>query len=85
MPSSSNRNTKSLRQVSRVLNQIHAFLDDQLFYPREKSYLDVSVLTLLSKSLALARSIVCLVRGGFGEEAFASSRTLLELALTGRR
>lgn len=38
-------------------------------------------MTLFSKSLALARSTVCLVQGGFDEEAFGASRTLLELAL----
>lgn len=36
---------------------------------------------LLSKSLAVARSTACLVKNDFNEEAFGSSRTLLELAL----
>jgi Phenazine biosynthesis protein A/B len=44
----------------------------------------VAMLTLLSKSLALARSTVWLVRGGFDEEAFGLSHSLLELAMTMR-
>lgn len=70
-----------LLKLNRVLNTIHSYLDQQLFYPREKSYLDAAVLTLMSKSVTLARSTACLVKNGFDEEAFASSRTLLELAL----
>jgi hypothetical protein len=70
-----------IRRLKRVLNRINRYLDDLLIYPRGGTYLDATVLTLLSKSLALSRSTVCLVQNGFGEEAFAASRTLLELAL----
>jgi hypothetical protein len=70
-----------VRQVTRVLNKITRYLDQQWICPRKGIYLDATVLTLLSKSLALARSTGCLVQNGFHEEAFASSRTLLELAL----
>jgi hypothetical protein len=70
-----------VRQVKRVLTKIIRYLDQQWISPRNGIYLDATVLTLLSKSLALARSTVCLVQNGFDEEAFASSRTLLELAL----
>jgi hypothetical protein len=70
-----------VRQLKRILNKISRYLDDQWIYPRKGTYLDVTVLTLLSKSLALSRSTVCLVQNGFREEAFAASRTLLELAL----
>jgi len=64
--------------------KIIRYLDHQWICPRKGVYLDnldTTVLTLLSKSLALARSTVCLVQNGFDEEAFAASRTLLELAL----
>ncbi len=71
-----------VRQVKGVLTKITSYLDQQWICPRGGRYLDATVLTLLSKSLALARSTVCLVQNGFGEEAFAASRTLLELALT---
>lgn len=70
-----------VRQLKRVLSRIEQYLDHQQIYPRERTYLDSTVLTLLSKSLALARSTVCLVQNGFGEEAFATTRILLELAL----
>jgi hypothetical protein len=70
-----------IRKVKSVLNRVIRYLDRQWICPRRGSYLDTTVLTLLSKSLALARSTVCLVQNGFDEEAFASSRTLLELAL----
>jgi hypothetical protein len=70
-----------IRQLKRVLNKVNRYLDEQWICPRRNTYLDVTVLTLLSKSLALARSTVCLVQNKFGEEAFATSRILLELAL----
>src|SRR5271169_204425 len=72
---------RKVRQVKRVLTKITRYLDRQWICPRRGIYLDTAVLTLLSKSLALARSTVCLVENGFDEEAFASSRILLELAL----
>jgi hypothetical protein len=72
---------KSLHTLTRLLNRVHLYLDGQWFHPREGTYLDATVLMLMSKSLALAKSTACLVRNGFYEEAFASSRTLLELAL----
>jgi hypothetical protein len=81
MPKPSKENMATIRQVSRFLNRIQSYLEAQWIHPRAKTYLDATVLTLLSKSLALARSTVWLVRGGFDEEAFGASRTLLELAL----
>jgi hypothetical protein len=81
MPSGSQQLAPKVRQVRRLLRKISRYLDDQWIYPRVGIYLDATVLTLLSKSLALARSTVCLVQNGFGEEAFATSRILLELAL----
>ena len=81
MPKPSRESRALLRRLNRVLNKIHTYLDAQWFHPRTRTYLDATVLTLLSKSLALARSTACLVQNGFDEEAFASSRTLLELAL----
>lgn len=71
-----------MRKLNGLLNKVHMYLDAQRFHPREATYLDATVLMLLSKSLTLARSTACLVRNGFNEEAFASSRTLLELALS---
>jgi hypothetical protein len=81
MPKPSKESKASVRRLNSVLNKIHKYLDAQWFHPRKRTYLDVVVLTILSKSLALARSTACLVQNGFNEEAFASSRTLLELAL----
>jgi hypothetical protein len=82
MPKPSKETSAKVRQVSRVLNRVQSYLDAQYFHPRRGSYLDATVLTLLSKSLALARSTVCLVQSGFDEEAFGVSRSLLELAMT---
>ncbi|HKV80228.1 MAG TPA: DUF5677 domain-containing protein [Candidatus Sulfotelmatobacter sp.] len=81
MQKPSKESQTSLRRLNKVLNKIHGYLDAQWFHPRQRTYLDVVVLTFLSKSIALARSTCCLVQHGFDEEAFASSRTLLELAL----
>src|ERR1700692_2716558 len=81
MPKPSKELQRSLRRLDGLLNKVHSFLDGKWFHPREGIYLDATVLMLMSKGLALARSTACLVRNGFNEEAFASSRTLLELAL----
>lgn len=70
-----------LRQLKRLLARINKNLDELWIFPREGVYLDAIVLTLVSKSIALSRSTICLVENGFGEEAFATSRILLELAL----
>ncbi len=81
MPKPTKELQKPLRRLNWLLKRVHTYLDAQRFHPRQGTYLDATVLMLLSKSLALARSTACLVRNGFNEEAFASSRTLLELAL----
>ncbi len=81
MPKAFKELQNPLHKLNWLLRKVHTYLDTQRFYPRQGTYLDATVLMLLSKSLALAGSTACLVRNGFSEEAFASSRTLLELAL----
>jgi hypothetical protein len=63
-----------VRQLKRVLRKISGYLDDLWICPRSGTYLDVTVLTLLSKSLALSRSTVCLVQNGFNNVQSAWAR-----------
>lgn len=63
-----------VRKVKGILNKIRRHLDDLQLYPRRRCKTDLVILTLLSKSLALSGSIVCLVQSGFGEEAFGLTR-----------
>jgi len=75
---------KQTRQLKRIFKDFRVYLDSQHFYPRRRTYLDAALLTLASKTLTLAGGIVCLVRNDFPEEAFATSRSLIELALNVR-
>jgi hypothetical protein len=60
---------------------IQSFFDEQRYYPRGHVYLDKVVLAHVSKSLTVAKSVLCLIDAGFPEEAFGLSRTLVEIAL----
>src|SRR6266481_6024016 len=72
---------KHTRELKLVIRRIKAFFDKKRFYPRGIVYLDKVVLAHVSKSLTVARSVVCLVESGFPEEAFGLSRTVVEIAL----
>jgi hypothetical protein len=74
-----------LDSVRNLLVSVTEYLNKLELYPRGAGvYLDAVVLAILSKSLRVADAICLLVEHDFHSEAFALSRTMLELALSAR-
>jgi len=71
---------KHKREMKRIIGKIHLFFNKQRYHPRGHVFLDKVVLAHVSKSLSVAKSVMCLVDAGFPEEAFGLSRTLTEIA-----
>ena len=69
------------KELKRILSKVQGFFDRQRYYARGHVFLDKVVLAHVSKSLTVARSVLCLIDSGFPEEAFGLSRTLVEIAL----
>jgi hypothetical protein len=74
-----------LVSVSSLLASVTKHLNELELYPRGRGvYLDAVVLAILSKSIRVGEAICLLVEHEFHSEAFALSRTMLELALFAR-
>ncbi len=54
-------------------------LDKRGYYPRSGSYTDSVLLSVFSKCIVVSESICWMLQGGFDEEAFGMTRTLLDL------
>jgi uncharacterized protein DUF5677 len=68
--------------TSRVLKEIRRlerFLNNLKMIPATRRYRNVVILGLLSKALTVGRAICTLTDSGFPAEAFAMSRTLIEI------
>ncbi len=74
---------KPTAKLRRLLSRYVDFVDGKGWYPR-KLYLDHVLLALMSKSLTTAQSVLCLIDNGFWDEAFASSRTLIDISYSVR-
>jgi hypothetical protein len=74
-----------LESVRGLLASATKYLNELELYPRGRGvYLDAVVLAILSKSIRVGGAICLLVEHDFHSEAFALSRTMLELALYAR-
>src|ERR1035438_71141 len=74
-----------LESVRGLLASATTYLNDLELYPRGRGiFLDAVVLAILSKSIRVGGAICLLVEQDFHSEAFALSRTMLELALYAR-
>jgi hypothetical protein len=74
-----------LERVRGLLASATKYLNELELYPRGRGvFLDGVVLAILSKSIRVAGAICLLVEHDFHSEAFALSRTMLELALYAR-
>ena len=71
-----------LERVQRYVRGGRAMLDNKGYYPRNTVHADLVFLALLSKSIRVAEMICALVKCGFDEEAFGTTRTLLDLLIT---
>ena len=69
-----------LQQVGRLEN----FLNREKFQPATASYRTAVLLPLLSKALTVGRAVCALVQAGFCAEAFATTRTVIEIFFTVR-
>jgi Family of unknown function (DUF5677) len=74
-----------LQSVRSLLDSATKYLNGLELYARGRGvYLDATVLAILSKSIRVGNAICLLVEHDFHSEAFALSRTMLELALFAR-
>src|SRR5690349_16511979 len=74
------RTEQQLREcVKRFVRRTRNKLNKCGYYPRFQTYKDSVLLALFSKAIRVSEAICCLVDGGFGEEAFGATRTLLDV------
>jgi hypothetical protein len=74
-----------LQSVRNLLASATKYLNELELYPRGRGvFLDATVLAILSKNIRVGEAICLLVGHDFHSEAFALSRTMLELALFAR-
>jgi hypothetical protein len=57
-------------------------LNDAWYYPPNYGYEYMVALALYSKSLTVAEATLVLIEAGYGDEAFATTRTLIDIYLT---
>jgi Family of unknown function (DUF5677) len=72
------------RLVSGYARRLEKYIVDLKMVPATHRYRSRILLGLMSRALWVARSICCLERNGFYSEAFAQSRTLMEIFFTVR-
>jgi hypothetical protein len=63
---------KEIKRLERHLNKLEMI-------PATRCYRTAVILPLLSKALTVGRAICALIDAGFPAEAFATSRTLIEI------
>jgi Family of unknown function (DUF5677) len=71
-------------EVQALLSDIARHINEGQSYPRSNVYLDIVLLSLLSKSVTVARAVCMLVAAEFFDEAFGLGRTLLDIYFTVR-
>jgi hypothetical protein len=67
------------RELEHIGRKTQRYIDHLRVYPRANVMLDKVVMAHVSKALNVARGVVCLLNCGLPEEAFAQSRTLVEV------
>jgi Family of unknown function (DUF5677) len=77
-PPASHVTRKSLKVLSNI-KQLEDYLDGMEMIPAVRLFRNAVILPLLSKALTVGRAICVLVDSGFPAEAFAMSRTLIEI------
>jgi hypothetical protein len=73
------RSRRPCRQVISHIKRLEVHLDKMEIMPASHSYRNSVLLPLLSKALTVGRAVCLLVDAGFHAEAFAMSRTLIEI------
>jgi hypothetical protein len=67
------------KTVLRQINKLERYLNKLEIVPATQLFRNAVILALLSKALMVSRAICVLVDAGFPEEAFATSRTLIDI------
>jgi hypothetical protein len=67
------------KAVLKKIKQLELYLNGLEMMPATRRYRNAVVLALLSKALTVGRAICVLIDAGFPAEAFATSRTLIEI------
>ena len=74
----------SVAKARHLLNSATSYINGLRIYPRENVLSDTVLLTLLSKSTKVGEAVCLLVEGGYDDEAFGLTRTMIDLALSAR-
>jgi|SRR5579884_283688 len=69
----------STQQILTKIEELEYYLNELKMIPATHRYRNAVILALLSKALMVSRAICALVDAGFPAEAFATSRTLIEI------
>ena len=72
----------STHEILSLIEKLEAHLDDSGYIPATNFHRSKVLLALLSKALTTGRAVCTLVDAGFAADAFALSRTLIEIFLT---
>jgi hypothetical protein len=73
------RTHPNVKQVLDRITKLEKYLNNLKMIPAWRLYRNAVILALLSKALTVGRAICALVEAGFPGEAFATSRTLIEI------
>src|SRR5947199_10573479 len=71
--------TPTTQQILAKIGELEHYLNALEMIPATHRYRNAVILALLSKALTVSRAISALVDAGFPAEAFAMSRTLIEI------
>jgi hypothetical protein len=71
--------TPTTQQILTKIEELENYLNELEMIPATHRYRNAVILALLSKALTVSRAICALVEAGFPAEAFAMSRTLIEI------
>jgi hypothetical protein len=72
------------KRVLREIRRLERHLDNLKIIPATRRYRTAVILPLLSKALTVGRATCALIDAGFPAEAFATSRTLIEIFFCAR-
>jgi hypothetical protein len=73
------RTDPNAKRVPKEIKRLERYLNKLEMIPATRAYRSAVILALLSKALTVGRAICVLIDSGFPAEAFAMSRTIVEI------